>query len=312
MSEDKKIPTTIFTGFLGSGKTTIISHLIEHLQQEGQQVVFIKNEVGNEDLDSKLMKGKNIETRELLNGCICCTLVGPLNNAIDELIATFHPDRIIIESAGTADPSSIALTISNHCQLIRDGLIAIIDVVNFNGYEDLNQITRRQAMFVDLIVFNKVELVDDKRKEAVVGYVREFNEYSPIVESPQGKLDPRLAFGIKTPDKIEKLFQQEKPHKHDHLHNDDISAYTYVSDRPFDRSSLEETLQNLPKNVFRIKGVVKLADNQFKVINGVFKRFDWLELPIQVEITQTRLIMIGYHLNSNKDTLIELLKKCEQ
>src|SRR5574340_861654 len=150
-----KTPVTIFVGFLGSGKTTIISHLIDYLQSHGQQTVFIKNEVGNADLDGQLMKGKQIQTRELLNGCICCTFVGPLNNTIDELINQYHPDRIIIESAGTADPSSLAITIAHHPNLVRDGLITIIDVVNFEGYEKLDLIAQKQAEFTDLIVFNK-------------------------------------------------------------------------------------------------------------------------------------------------------------
>ena len=91
----KKIPVTIITGFLGSGKTTIISNLIDDLQKIGQQVIFIKNELGFEDIDTKLIKGKNIETKELLNGCIYHTLLGPLGSAADELIDKFHQFPVI-------------------------------------------------------------------------------------------------------------------------------------------------------------------------------------------------------------------------
>ena len=80
-----KIPTTVFTGFLGSGKTTIIKYLIEHLAAQGIKVAYIKNEIGSEDFDTELIKGEHIETKELLNGCICCTLIGPFMSSIDEL-----------------------------------------------------------------------------------------------------------------------------------------------------------------------------------------------------------------------------------
>ena len=152
-----KIPTTVFSGFLGSGKTTIISHLIEVLQNKGEQVIYIKNEIGDTDIDSKILKGKGIKTKELLNGCICCTLVGPFITSINEVVETFNPDRILIEASGAADPSALALMIASHPLLERDGVIAIVDVVNFEGYKDLSVTAQNQTKFTDLIIFNKTK-----------------------------------------------------------------------------------------------------------------------------------------------------------
>lgn len=300
-----KTPVTIFVGFLGSGKTTIISHLIDDLQASGQQTVFIKNEVGNADLDAQLMKGKQIQTRELLNGCICCTLVGPLNNVIDELLAQYHPDRILIESAGTADPSSLAITIAHHPGLVRDGLITIIDVVNFNGYEKLDLIAQKQAEFTDLIVFNKVELVDDDRKRAVVGYVRELNQYAPIVEAKHGQLNPDLAFGLAT-QQVDQLEKASLIHQH-HQSDDQIDAITFETSDLIDPLQLTKVLDNLPKNVFRVKGVVCFKDHSIKVVNGVFKRYDYTEVPPKVTIKTTKLILIGYMIKQNQTALFEQL-----
>ncbi len=297
-----KTPVTIFVGFLGSGKTTIISHLIDFLQAQGQQTVYIKNEVGNADLDAQLMKGKDIQTKELLNGCICCTLVGPLNNAIDELIQKYHPDRIIVESAGTADPASLAMTISHHPLLTRDGLITIVDVVNFDGYEKLDLIARKQAEFTDLIVFNKVELVDLVRKRAVVGYVRELNEYAPIVEAINGQLNPDLAFGLAA-SQLGPLIHEHQPRHQSEA--DQIEAFTYETDQLIDPLQLTKVLESLPKNVFRIKGIVRFRDNSFKVLNAVFKRFDYAELPPQVKVDKTKLIIIGYLIKQNQNELID-------
>ena len=162
------VPTTIFTGYLGSGKTTIILNLVETLQKQNIQVLYIKNEIGSENIDGQLAKQQNIETKELLNGCICCTLVGPFIHSIDELLIKHRPDRIIIEASGAADPAALALMVSSHPKLARDGVLTIIDVIHFDGYSDLSTTARNQTKFTDLLVFNKVEEVDIGRKQAVV------------------------------------------------------------------------------------------------------------------------------------------------
>jgi len=198
--QKNKIPTTVFSGFLGSGKTTIISNLIDELQANNQQVIYIKNEIGDTDIDGKVLEGKGIKTKELLNGCICCTLVGPFISSINEIVETFSPDKIIIEASGAADPSALALMISLHPNLARDGVIGIIDVVNFEGYKDLSVTAQNQTKFTDLIIFNKIELVDIAKKKAVVGYVRELNAHSPIIEAPNGKISSKLVFGLNSKD----------------------------------------------------------------------------------------------------------------
>jgi G3E family GTPase len=259
-------------------------------------VVYIKNEVGDEDLDTKLVRGQNIVSRELLNGCICCTLVGPFISAINEVIASYQPDRIIIESAGTADPAALALMVGNHPQLLRDGVISVVDVVNFDGYQDISEVARRQAKLTDLIVFNKVELVNDDRKRAVVGYVREFNEYSPIVEASKGRLDPRVAFGIESKLQVEML-QVASEEIHDHEKEDQINAVTITLEAPISKDQLDQILVNLPKNVFRVKGFVNLEGIGWRVLNGVFKRYEYFEFEKPAEVTESKLICIGYQID---------------
>lgn len=300
------LPTTIVNGFLGSGKTTIISHLIDELISQKEKVVYVKNEIGETDLDAQLMRGKNIVAKELLNGCICCTLVGPFLASINELISTYQPDRIIIESAGSADPASLALMVDNHPSLKRDGVISIIDVVNFNGYDKINHVTKRQAEFTDLIIFNKVELVDQKRKMQVVGYVREINEKSPIIEAKNGQVAGNLIFGITT-----SLIPQLDAHEHSH-HNeeDEITAFTYKSEKEIDKSALKTFLQNLPKNIFRVKGFFADKDRKW-VVNHVFNRTDFEEMPENLTTnlnTTTQLIFIGYKSQVNQAEIVKNLE----
>jgi len=195
-----RTPATVFSGFLGAGKTTVIGHLIDDLQAQGIQVAYVKNEVGTDTIDEDIIRGKHIVTKELLNGCICCTLVGNFYQALTEIAQTIHPDRILIEASGVSDPIAVALTLKSHPLVQRDGVVTIIDVVNYNGVLEFNTVTQHQAEFTDLIIFNKVELVSDERKQQVVGYVREVNMTAPIIEAPQGHVQPSLVFGIYTAD----------------------------------------------------------------------------------------------------------------
>ncbi len=297
-----KIPTTLVTGFLGSGKTTIIAHLIEYLHSKGERVVYIKNELGFEDIDSKIIASHEVNTKELLNGVVCHTLVGPMSHAIDELIKENNPDRIIIETAGTdesSNPLVLSLMINSHPHLIRDGVITVIDVANFNGYKHLDEFNKDQTNFIDLIVFNKVELVDEQRKKAVVGYVREFNEKSPIVEAHKGVLNPDLAFGIS----LGEMNLDSKEYS-DH----DIQTFVYSTDQVLQQDCLEKTFQQLPKNIIRYKGYVK-TNHGLKIINGVFKRFDWLDQDGEID-KQTKIIIIGYRVKAVEEQVRQLFSVC--
>lgn len=304
-----KTPTTVFTGFLGSGKTTIITHLIDQLQKD-QQVVYIKNEIGEENVDGALVEGKNIKSKELLNGCICCTLVGPFSSAINEILDTMQPDRIIIEASGAADPSAIALMIDGHPRLLRDGIISIIDVVNFDGYKDLSLAARNQTKFTDLIVFNKIELADLATKRAVVDHVRELNATAPILEAPNGTLPVEVVFGIARPELINQLQAEEAKHVHEgehphhhHLEIDGIDSLAFSIDSTVDRSTIEATLTALPGSVFRVKGIVRSTDGAMLLVNRVGARTT-LE-PIE-DAQSTRLVLIGWHL---KDQIQQLKEK---
>ncbi len=302
--QKNKIPTTVFSGFLGSGKTTIISNLIDELQASNQQVIYIKNEIGDTDIDGKILEGKGIRTKELLNGCICCTLVGPFISSINEIVETFSPDRIIIEASGAADPSALAMMISSHPYLTRDGVIGIIDVVNFEGYKDLSVTSQNQTKFTDLIIFNKIELVDIAKKKAVVGYVRELNTQSPIIEAPNGKVSSKLVFGLNSKDLsalLEELKNETSTQPHaDHIHEDQIQTFDLRPIGKFKKDELEKLINETSKNIFRIKGFVKLEDNKFYLLNSVGKRTDFALLENQENslganvISENILIFIGF------------------
>jgi G3E family GTPase len=300
MSE--RVATTIITGFLGSGKTTIIGHLIDFLQSQGKQVIYLKNEIGDEDIDGQLMKTKQVVARELLNGCICCTLVGPFISAINEVIETYHPDRIIIEASGAADPAALALMVSSHPLLLREAVVSIIDVLNFEGYQELTTTAQAQTRLTDIIVFNKVELADRARKEAVVGYVRELNTHSPILEAPHGQISPDLIFGATTRE-LDTLLLTEPHHHHDHVTEDELQSFRCERTTTIEVQKVLSWLETLPAQIFRVKGVVTDETGQQWLINRVASRTTSQRIQMPTHMAPASLIFIGHQIHQLEEEI---------
>lgn len=133
-----RIPITIITGFAGSGKTTLILNLIPQLRSEnsGYRVALIKNEVGDVAVDTQLAAAAEMTgTQELLGDCICCTNVGQIGDALASLDRDSNPDRIIIETSGSAEPLKLVLEVNRLAKETGryelDGIVSVIDAENW-------------------------------------------------------------------------------------------------------------------------------------------------------------------------------------
>ncbi|KAG5980703.1 hypothetical protein E4U55_003728 [Claviceps digitariae] len=197
------IPITIITGFLGSGKTTLILNLITQLRRKNPhyKLALLKNEFGDLAVDSQLASSSAISgVQEMLNGCICCNLVGQLGPALDELLASVRPDRIVVETSGSAFPATLALEVNRLARdtgrYVLDGVVSVIDVENWRGYEDTSYTARIQARYTDLIVFNKWERAGEDRYEECVDRVGDLEVEVAKVKSSRGWVDMDLVFGV--------------------------------------------------------------------------------------------------------------------
>ncbi|KAH0533052.1 hypothetical protein TsFJ059_001668 [Trichoderma semiorbis] len=202
-SQIAPIPITIVTGFLGSGKTTLILNLIPQLraQNPSYKLALLKNEFGDLAVDSQLASSSAISgVQELLNGCICCNLVGQLGPALGELEKTVAPDRIIIETSGSAFPATLALEVNRIARdtgkYVLDGVISVIDVENWKGYEDTSYTAKIQARYTDLIVFNKWETAGEDRYDECLDRVGDLDVDVARVKSDKGLVDIGVVFGI--------------------------------------------------------------------------------------------------------------------
>lgn len=202
-------PITIITGFLGSGKTTLILNLIPQLRQKNPRykLALLKNEFGDLAVDSQLASSSAISgVQEMLNGCICCNLVGQLGPALEELertgtgTGTAAPDRIVIETSGSAFPATLALEVKRLARdtgrYLLDGVVSVIDVENWQGYEDTSYTAKIQARYTDLIVFNKWEGAGEDRYEECMDRVGDLDVDVAKVKSTKGWVDADLVFGV--------------------------------------------------------------------------------------------------------------------
>jgi G3E family GTPase len=283
---DPPIPITIITGFLGSGKTTLILNLIPQLPP-AYRLALIKNEFGDVAVDSKLAGAAAITgVQELLNGCICCNLVGSLQEALETLRKDYTPDRIIIETSGSAFPATLAMEVNRIARktghYLLDGVITVIDVENWKGYDDTSVTAKLQAQYTDLLVLNKWELVSERRYEECIDRVLdlELDLPTPHVKSDKGWVDRDLLLGLDT--KLVKMtkhgdhmhYLHDHSHEHEghdyHSHNADHSAEVEVlsitmhgssKSNAIDLEKLEHLLNSAPKDeVYRIKGLLYAFD----------------------------------------------------
>ncbi|KAF5874708.1 putative nucleotide-binding domain containing protein [Botrytis fragariae] len=292
------IPITILTGFLGSGKTTLILNLLPqlHALNPSYRLALLKNEFGDLAVDSQLASSSSITSvREMLNGCICCNLVGSLSSALQELQESLPVkvnestgkeekgslDRIIIETSGSAFPATLAMEVNRIARetkgaYVLDGVISVIDVENWEGYEDTSYTARLQAKYTDLVVFNKWEGVSERRFDECLDRLGDLEVQVAWVKSDKGSVgvdvvcgvDGGLARGL-----IDDIDGKENGHSHDHKNGDhkhehshdhqsevEVLSITLASSSPSSTISLaplNKLLTKAPKDeVYRIKAVL--------------------------------------------------------
>ncbi|KAL1643442.1 hypothetical protein SLS58_004800 [Diplodia intermedia] len=259
-------PVTVITGFLGSGKTTLILNLLAQLPPD-YKLALLKNEFGDVAIDSQLAASQAISgVQELLNGCICCNLTGQLGDALETLRTTAQPDRIVIETSGSAFPATLAMEVNRISRetgaFVLDGVMSVVDVENWQGYEDTSYSAKVQAQYTDLIVLNKCELVSERRVEDVEDKIRdlELDVPTPIVKSAKGRVDKDIVFGLDA--KLAHADAHSLHHEHDHNHSSEVEVLSVTMSvagqpRGVDLEKLEALLKDSSKDeIYRIKAVL--------------------------------------------------------
>lgn len=324
-----KIPTTIVTGFLGAGKTTLIRHVLENAG--GRRLALIINEFGDVGVDGTILKSCGIETCpeenivELANGCLCCTVADDFVPAIEGLLARSpQPDHIVIETSGLALPKPLVKAFDwpeIRTRLTVDGVIAVVDgaAVAAGRFADdpaklaaqraadsavdhenpLEEVYEDQLLCADLVVLNKADLLAAEERQRVAAAIRAVLPRAvKIVETREGRVDPAILLGMGAA--VEDDLAQRPSHHdaedgHDH---DDFESVVVDVPATSDPAELLTRLAAVAErfDVLRMKGFVEVSGKPMRLlVQGVGTRFrQQFDRPwAPGDVRRSRLVVIG-------------------
>ena len=308
------IQSFILTGFLGVGKTTMLTNTVkEHFSDK--KVAIVVNEFGDIGVDGNILKNVYSEVLEISEGCICCQLAQEFESGVIEIINKYNPEMIFVETSGASEPFPIFLSLQN-LGVSVEGVICVVDSKNFDTYKD-NSTAKYQIGGSNILVLNKTDLVSSEELELVkkdVIAIKEqynikntltgkkiFNNYV-ISSAQQGILNKEIFEGVY---EVDEIIGMAKDYEHaDHTVKDSITQKVAYLKEGISFDDVDSVLKSLPKSIYRVKGVVKTKDvpNPI-VINYSFGNvsFDELERYDQ----QSILIFIGEAIENDVNELCQ-------
>lgn len=195
--ERRGIPVLVVSGFLGSGKTTLVRWLLEQAQATGVRMAVVSNEFGELGIDQALLGDRQAAYVELAGGCVCCQLSDELLQTVEDLHRRTSPDRIVVETSGIALPSETLLTFWRDPVrewVEEDTGVVVVDATQVSEGRDLEGTFEEQVTSADLLILNKIDLVDAAELMRVEQRLRDIEPDAPIVRATRGRVDPALLF----------------------------------------------------------------------------------------------------------------------
>lgn len=304
------IQLDVFSGFLGSGKTTLIKKLIEERIYNAKAVI-IENEFGEVSVDGKILKDSNLNVKELSSGCICCSLSGDFKKAIQEVIEKYSPERIIIEPSGVGKLSDILKVVKEselRSVINLNMLITIVDGLKFHLYlANFGDFYKNQIANCKTVIISRSQMLSEKKLIEISKEIVKINASANIVTTPWDKLSgSNIVDAAEQRDIIlNKVNIIKKPQNIGVLRKesagsarDVFDSWGFESPRIFNRSTLEKILPRLENTIFgnvvRAKGIVKTGQD-------TWIQFDYVPGEFEVKATSpdyaTRICVIGTELN---------------
>ncbi|KPA21890.1 putative GTP-binding protein YjiA [Shimia sp. SK013] len=339
MSNLEKLPVTVITGFLGSGKTTLVRSLIQNPQ--GKRLAVIVNEFGDVGVDGEILKSCAIpdcpaeNILELANGCICCTVADDFIPTIEALMALDpRPEHILIETSGLALPKPLLKAFDwpdIRSKITVDGVIALADAeavadgrfapnvaaVDAQREADegldhetpLSEVFEDQISCADIVLLTKPDLAGPegvaKAKEIVLA---EAPRPLPVVEVAEGEVDPRVILGLEAAaeDDMDARPSHHDGH-HDHEHDDFESIVVDVPEQS-DPAAFAAKIEKMAKdqNILRVKGYAAVAGKPMRLLVqavGARVRHQFDRPWKAEEARQGRMVVIAEHDDVNVEAI---------
>ena len=284
MENTSQVPVTVLTGFLGAGKTTLLNRILT--EQHGRKYAVIVNEFGEQGIDNDLVVDADEEVFEMNNGCICCTVRGDLIRILSGLMKRADKlDAIIVETTGLADPAPVAQTffvdqdVADRTKL--DAIVTVADAVHLSSQLTEHHEAEEQIAFADVILLNKVDLVDESGLDRVKDRIKKINPFAKIINTTRcsAPLDEVVGLNAFSLDRILEVEPDFLESDHDHEHDDDVTSLSFVSDTPLDKEKFQDWFGNLLRtkgqDILRSKGILNFKGEEERyVFQGVHMLMD--------------------------------------
>lgn len=330
---EARLPVTVITGFLGSGKTTLVKHILTN--QHGLRTAVIVNEFSELGIDSELIVSADDDMVELENGCICCSIN---NNFVDSIFRILNRHRkvdyLVVETTGLADPLPVVLTFLRPelRDLTRvDSIITVADAGSFCLDLFESEAAHNQLRYGDVILLNKCDQAAVERLQALEEIIRGVKEGARIVRTTQChvplplilsvglfKSDRFFADPAQPADRAGMSAQQHHhvrqgnqghgghDHEtsngslHDHVAADGFESLSFQSDRPFAVPKFQDFLNQLPESIYRGKGLLWIDESDKRhIFHLVARRFSLDESRWDGPMAN-KLVLIGRNLDRGR------------
>jgi len=218
----KKISVAIITGFLGSGKTTLIKRMLT--EQSSKRIAVIKNEIGDLAIDAGLIAGSGQTVLELDNGCLCCSVNGDLVRTLNELAARKDDfEYLVIETTGVANPGPVINTFRTDKRIadafVIDSIVCVTDAAHLLLHIDAKEVQNQLAL-ADIVLLNKIDLVDADDLQAVEQTIKSINSLAAIHPTKNSVIALEQILNTGRFNQLQLSSADTPPHEHAHEHDD--------------------------------------------------------------------------------------------
>ena len=290
MVQKRNIPLVLVTGFLGSGKTTLVKYLLENMDP-GLRIGIVQNEYASANIDTSELQSvdRKFEVLEVNNGSVFCVcLLGSFIDSLADFTDQYNPDMVIIEASGLSDPIAIA-EIMQHKKLVDrvylSAVWCVIDGQNYHKVSKMNTRVERQIMIADRIILNKSDLIEGN-PDALLPVLKELNPDAGITTCTYCQIPLNLV--LEPVNEPLALLKEAEHRQYEPGGRAEISTVVLRTSRPIDRKGLDAFIREVESKLVRLKGFVLLSNQ--KVIR------------IQSEFGKTRMNDVT-HYNGNTELI---------
>ncbi len=266
------LPVTVIGGYLGSGKTTMVNHLLRHAN--GLRLAVLVNEFGELPIDADLIEAEDDDIISIAGGCVCCSFGSDLVGALMEMAKLDpQPDHLLVESSGVAIPSAIVGSLSLLEGFRTDGIVVVADAETVRRSardKYMSDTVLRQITDANIIILNKTDLVEAPDLEDTERWIKEQNTSVRIIKAEHSAVAPEAVLDS---------FLGHVAASDRHQHTQNLEVITLTLSAPVDVEDLAQTLANDQNGLVRAKGFATSTSGQKNLIQVVGNRWTITEAP---------------------------------